>query len=294
MADKSKKKFKFDLVYEASKKDMPDIQNDNYSKITGIKGYKPLKYKVDAELDSRKWKNEAKIKEEAYYGFKMAVIMLDKDIKKAKNDKDYKDAWDTFLDDAEYGLDKWMKDQESGKADNAKAMKDGKSAMNKLNNMKFKGAFEGPRKAALEALKPLTKSSPDKGAGKKAADALGKIKTGFDAVGKEGQNVIDFLTKTAKTQVKDDKIDPEVKKFFEEALKLEDKLAPVGESVEEFADALDQAIEAVKASEPDPDAIKEAYDTLDGLSSLEADAIKALDEAKKLVPKFKKIEKKFT
>lgn len=292
MADKGKKKFKFDLTYDI--KDLckfNDLHKESQSALLAVSGLKPLKYRVDAELDERKW-NEKKLKEEAYYGFKMAIIMLDKEVKKCKgNEKDLKKAYDEFLKDAEYGLEKFMKDQESGKADNAKPLKDGKAAMNKLEAVKS-NSFDDPRKGAIAALEPLTK----KGADKKDADTANKklttIKTMFDKSGKAAEEAVDFLMSMAKKMADNKDADQSLKDFGKEVLKKEKVFDEFLFAAHKFNEAFENGIKATEGDELDVDKAKEALKEFEGLSSLEKKAAAAVKEAAALQPKFKKIESK--
>lgn len=294
MADKGKKKFKFEMSWKLDELcKFNDLHKESQSALQAAKGLKPLSYKIDAELDERKW-NEKKLKEEAYYAFKMALIMLDKEVKKIKGDeKELKKAYDDFLKDADYGLEKFVKDLESGKADNAKALKDGKSAFAKLDGVEFKGAFENPRKAALDALNPLTKGDKaDAKEGAKSLKALETAKGKLDEVGKDAESAINFLMKTAKQTKNDKDVDPELKKFAEEIFKYEDEFETFLSAADDLTGTFDQAINALKKGAIEPGQAKEFCEMFQSLKPLEKHAQTCVQLAKKLKPQFKKIEKK--
>ncbi len=296
---KKTKRFKFTMKFDLMKVPKVDFQDESrdwlkQNKEAG-KYLKELEYDLDAELDDRKW-TEKKLEDDAYYAIRMAVKMFDQEVKKAKKANDpgaVRSAYRDLEKDADYGLDKWLKDLESGKADNAKALADGKKAFNKLNAINFKGAFEGPRKKALDALKPLTKANPDTKQAPKISKTLEGLKSSFEAVGKEAQSAVDFLVKSSKKTKEDDNVDQELVKFADEVLKCADVFEPFLEGCEDLTDALEEAIAATKSKDDvDTDAVDEAVGKLEKLSSLDRYAAEAVALAKKLTPRFKKIETK--
>lgn len=293
---KKTKKFKFKFKIDILKSRDVDLQKDNVAwlKKEASKHISPLEFEVDAELDERKW-NEKKLEEEAYYSFRMAIKVFDVVVTKARKDNDaaaIKSAFKTLEKDADYGFEKWLKDIESGKEDNAKSLADGKKAMNKLTAVDFRNAFDEPRTQALDELQPLLKAQPDPKQGPKVSKALASIQSSFESVGKEAQKAVDFLMKSARKSVKDDSVDAKLNEFWGEVMKGADVFDPFLDGCDKLTDALDDAIAATKTDKIDMDELKKAAKTLNELSSLNKKADKAVKLATDLLPKFKSIESK--
>jgi hypothetical protein len=303
MAAGGKKKIKLALKYDILKFDKMDTKNASdfiASNKDLAKLVKPLEFKVDAELDEKKY-DAKKLEDVVYYGDKggvfgirMAVKLFDMAVAEAKKKNrpdDVKKAYAELEKDSKYAFEKLMKDLESGKADNAGALKDGKAAMNKLDAVKS-NSFEDPRKGAIKALEALTKANADKGAAAKANKALTTIKTLFDKSGKEAEKAVDFLMSTGK-KMKDDKdADQALKDFGKEVLKQEKVFEAFLDGAYKFGEAFDEAITATEAEEVDAGKARDLIKSFEELSSLEKKAAAAVQCANKLRPKFKSIESK--
>jgi hypothetical protein len=290
-----KKKFKFDITLDLFDKKFDDLKKEakDWLKSQKLDSYmKPIKHQFEAELDERKY-NEAKLTEDAYYAIRMGVKILDQVVKKAKEKNkpdDAKKGYDKFVGEAKYGLEKWEKELASGKADNAKALKDGKAAMDKLDKLDFKGAFENPRKTCVAALEKLAKGDkPDPREVERAAKTFETVQALMEKQGKEAENAISFLVKTAEKTKDDDATDDALKSFAGEVLKHEDTFNSFLEGAGDFGEALDEAIGATKGGEMDKAAVEKLLERFEKLKSLEGAAQECLKIAKKLSPQFKKI-----
>lgn len=298
-----KKKIRLALKYDILKFDKMDTKNAIDFIVTNkdlAKVVKPLEFKVDAELDERKY-DAKKLEDVVYYGDKggvfgirMAVKLFDMAVAEAKKKNkpdDVKKAYSELEKDSKYAFEKLMKDLESGKADNAQALKDGKAAMNKLDAVKS-NAFEDPRKGVLKALEPLIKKDAGKDEASKANKILVTISTLFDKSGAEATKAVEFLASTGK-KMKDDKdADQSLKEFGKEILKKEKIFDDFLDGASKFDDAFDMALTATEGDELDVDAVKRAIKEFEALSSLEKLAAAAVKAARELQPKFKKIESK--
>ena len=298
-ADKPKKiKFEFDPWKETRGKDV-DAKKWAEGQVNVIK---PIKFDLTPSkaLDERKWP-EKKVLEEAYYGGpKMAVIMFTQEIVQLKEDKkkddkgkikELKSMYDGLCKDMEDAVEKWLEEVASGKADNAKALKDGKSAMGKISSVDFKGAFDGKTKSCADALKDVVKDG--KVDPKKAKDAkkkLTEIQSQMEKDGKDAYSSIKFLLDTAKKTGKDKDTAKSLQDFAKE---IQDKYAKTfeefTEGVEEFDEGMEMSLEGLEG-EGDPDRIKSAIEFFNGYKGLDT-AKECGDIAKKLLPKFKAIEK---
>lgn len=296
----AKKKMRLTLKYDIFKYDKQDCKGAA-SVIEGNKELaklvKPLEFKVDAELDDRKW-DPKKLEDVGYYGDKggvfgirMAVKLFDTAVTQSKSPDVVKKAYAQLVKDASYAFEKLMKDIESGKADNAGALKDGKAAMNKLDAFKS-NSFEDPRKGAIKALEPLTRKGADKSTAAKANKALVTIKTLFDKSGKEAEKAVDFLMNTAKKMRDDKDADQSLKNFGKEVLKQERMFDDFLDAATRFGDVFDDAIKATEAEDIDADKAGDLVKSFESLSSVEKLAAAAVDCARKLKPKFKQIEAK--
>jgi hypothetical protein len=261
---------------------------------------KPIKFKDEAELDDRKW-NARKLEEEAFIAVRMGLKIFAGCVRDAKKKADQgkeKDGVKAVLDgyselekEVSYGLEKWLDDIESGKADNAKALKAGKSAFEKINSIEFKGAFDGPVKKAIEALKPLTKEGADEKAKDKAAKTIEGLLKEFGDTGKQGQKAVDFLLKTGRTYEKDKSVDPAIQEFAKDVLKGKnaDTFEDFLNAAEDFTETFEEVVDAVKDGGCDAETAKTAIKALEGLDSLQGTADKALALAKTMTKAFNQI-----
>lgn len=292
MADDGKKKMTVEV--KIGPKDLGDIDLKGGSKsaLEALPRLKPFKYKLEVEVDPKKWKQK-KLDDKVQGCLRACAIRLDHRTEKAKGDqKKVQSAWDEFLDEAEQVLDEAKKDIESGKADNAGAIKAGKAAMDQLDAIKG-NSFEDPRKGAIEALKPLTREGADAKAVEKANKALTTIKDAFNRNGKAAEEAVTFLTQQAKKMKNDKDADAALKQFGTEVLKNEKVFQDFLDGAGKFDEAFGEAVEATGEESVEADKAKELTKAFDALSSVEKKAQLAIKYAKELKPKFKKIADKF-
>lgn len=292
MVDDGKKKMSVEV--KISPKDLGEIDLDKATKgaLESLPRLKSFKYKVEVEVDPKKWKQK-KLDDKVQGYLRGCAIRLDYRAGKAKGDqKKLQSAWDEFLDEAEQVMDEAKKDIETGKADNAAAIKAGKAAMGQLDAIKS-NSYEDPRKGAIEALKPLTRDGADAKAVEKAKKALATIKASFDRSGKAAKEAVTFLIQEAK-KMKDDKdADAALKQFGAEVLKNEKVFQEFLDGAGKFEEAFSEALEATGEESVEPDKAKDLAKAFEALSSVEKKAQAAMKYAKELQPKFKKIADKF-
>lgn len=299
MAAAGKKKLKFDIAIDITKDKDLDFQKESMRVINSnaeIRSLiKPMKFPVEAELDPDEW-NKKKLEEALYGTIQGQVKILDMRIKQFEKHKDVKrikDEIKEFESNCKVGVKKRTEEIVSGKADSEKALKEGKDAMNQIKTLKG-NSFDGPRKEAIEALKPLTNDkNTDASAGEKANKALMKTKATLDKTGKAAQKAITFLLTSAKKMKGDKKAEKSLKEFGEDVLKKEGLFDDFLAAADEFGEAFDEAIRATKENEMDAGKARDLTKTFEELNSMNRKAEAAIEYAKELEPKFKKIQNSF-
>ena len=300
MPDDKPQKYKFEIDpwAECRGKDI-DARKWAEGEVNVIKKFK-FDLTPSKALNERKWP-EKKVLEDAYYGKpKMAVIMFTQHIVQLKEDKkvkdkdkpgELKDLYKGLVEDVKGGVEDWLEEIASGKADNAGALKDGKAAMGKIASVEFKGAFDKPLKTCIDALKKVLKGGKvDPKELANAKKALEGVKTEMAKTAKEARNAIDFLLKTGK-KVKDDKdAAASLKKFGRDVLQYKDEFKSFLGGADDFDIALDDALKAA-GGEMDEDTLKDLLADFESLGPLEDAAQDCLKIAKQLAPQFKSIEK---
>lgn len=298
-SDKPKKyKFEYDPWKECRGKDV-DAKKWAEGLVNVIKKIK-FDLTPSKALNERKWP-EKKVLDEAYYGGpKMAVIMFTQQIVQLKDDKktadkdkpgELKEMYKTLCADMEGAIEDWLEEVASGKADNAKALKDGKAAMNDIKTVDFKGAFNGKQKACTDALKDVVKDGKvDERKAKDAKKILTEMQAEMGKTTTKAQDAIKFLVDTAKKTEKDKDTAKALQDF---AATIRKDHAADFETFLEGCSNFDSAlVDGIKALEGkgDPDKIKDALDRFTSIKGLDTaeDCGKA---AKALVPQFKSIEK---
>lgn len=299
MAADGKKKLKFDISVDITKDKDLDFQKDAMKVLNSnaeIRGLiKPMKFPVEAELDPDEW-NKKKLEEDLYGPIRGQVKILDmrlKQFEKHKDIKRIKDEIKEFEANCKVGVKERIKVIVSGKADSEKALKEGKDAMNQIKTLKG-NSFDGPRKAAIEALKPLTSDkNTDASATEKAYKTLLKIKTDLDKTGKQAEKAIGYLLANAKKMKDDKKAEKSLKEFGEEVLKKERLFDDFLAAADEFGEAFDEAVRATKEEEMDAGKARDLTKTFEELASMNRKAEAAIEYANELEPKFKKIQNSF-
>ena len=273
----------------------------------GLKGVsskcKPIVFKGKAELDPRKW-TEPKLNKEAESAGEMGLKLFsqrivqfrekseDGKMKEADVAKEVIGEYDDFSKKFVDALELWLEELASNKADNAKALKDGKAAMDKITSVDFKGAFGKPLKTCIDTLKACVKGGKvDPKATEKAKKTLEGVKTEMGKTAKEARGSIKFLLDTAKSTSKDKDADASLQGFGKKVLEHEDEFQTFLDAAKEFDDSLDLAIKEA-GDEMDEDKIDELIDNFEALQPLEDAAQDCMKIAKKLAPEFKKIAAK--
>lgn len=198
--------------------------------------------------------------------------------------------------DAKAKCEKMIEEIESGKGDNAKALKDGKAAFDKLDNVDFKTSFDKTQDNISTALKTLSTALGGKGEAGAAVDVARKAVEGAnDDFGKEGKaatKAISLLLQTANKFKNDKKADAEIKSFCELVLKDKTSLEGFEKASTAFAKAIDDVIDALGAKEVDAATVKKMHGDFDKKAKLGDAAKSVVDILKKLKPKFEAVEKK--
>ncbi len=290
---------KIDVFSECQKKD-----KDWALGLKGVSGKcKPIPYKDKVEADSKKW-TDAKLNKAALDAINMGLKQFSQRIVQFKEEFDKKKKeekvvikelcteYDRFSKEIVEALAVWIEEQLSGKADNAKSLKDCGGAIEKLGKIDFKGAFSKPRERVVNVLKPLAADTGgDKGTDK-AVEELEGAKSELLETGDQATFVIDTLIKAARKTKSDKNVDPELVAFAQKVLKNEKIFDAFLKGADEFGDALDDALAAAKSGKLDKKEAAKHLKSVESLKSLDADVKTVLDLANKLEPEFNKIKGK--
>ncbi|MFN3973259.1 MAG: hypothetical protein ACK4GO_00010 [Gemmobacter sp.] len=314
MAEDGKKDIKVELDFDP----MKELAKDGKALIDSMPAVKKkfaqkVKWSEKAEVDPRKHTKKSldeEIEQAARFPFQLLATRVGEVAKDKEKDKKYDEKkaiklligyLDEATDHAISNASKKLEDIVSGKADNAKALKDGKAALGKLGKLDFKKDFVAPRADAITAMKELegrlTKDPGGKAkAFEKARSAIDKIASDFDKSGKEATAAIDYLLKTAKKIAGDDKPDPALSDFAKSILKGKDEakgpLEDFGKSADELGKIFDKTAKNLKANTMEPDEVKKLREDLEGLSNIASDAKTVETLVEELQREFKKIENK--
>ena len=299
----AKKEMKVDIKVDA----FSECQKEDKNWALGLKGVaskcKPIPFKDKAEVDPRKW-TEAKLNKEAEAAgvmglklFSQRIVQFKEQLDKKKKDektiiKELIAEYDDFSGKFVKALSLWLEELASGKADNAKSLKDCGGALEKLDKIEFKDAFSKPREKAVSVFKPLaTDSGGDKDAAK-AVEGLESARSDLLGTGEEAKIVVKTLMSAARKTKSDKNVDPELVAFAVKVLKNEKVFDAFSKGADEFKEVLDEAIEAAKGGKLDKKEAAKHLKTLEGLKSLDTDVKTVVELAKKLVPEFDKIKGK--
>ncbi|MBL4919069.1 hypothetical protein [Szabonella alba] len=249
-------------------------------------------------LDPRKWKKKtlnAGMYGAARWDLKILAVRVGQYAKDGKPDakaeaalsKDY----DKIVKAITKKLSLELEELEKG-GDNKKALKDGKAAFAKLDNVDFKSAFTGPLKSAIDVMKWLEKAVSGrnaKNAFTKAAGDMATVSGQFDKVGREANAAVAFLMKSAKEHAKAD--DAGLQNFAKEIEKSEKIFQKFLSEAEAFEKTLDEAEATIKEGKLDAAGVKAEIVKLQRVAGVDKSAQEALKAAKTLKPAFLKIEK---
>lgn len=310
MAEDGKKDIKVELEFDPMKdmskggKDLLDKYPDAKKKFA-----KKVKWSDKAEVDPRKHSKKSldeEVEQAARFPFQLLATRVGEAGKEKSPDakkmtKRLLDYLDEATDHAISNASKKLEEIVSGKADNAKALKDGKAALNKLDKLNFKKDFVDPRDDAIKALKELEGTLGKDPGGKakafdKARSELSKVAGDFDKSGKAASAAIDFLLNTAKKIAGDTKPDRSLTNFANSVLKGKDNAAgpleDFGKSAEDFSKLLDRAAKALKANTMEAAEVKALRENFDSLKNLSSDASTVEALVADLKKAFKAIEGK--
>ncbi len=252
---------------------------------------KPLKLEVEGAFDD--FKDDKTIAVDSYFCYRGFFVGFDKAVKKAqKDDKpdQIEKAYGGIEGNCNKALKKWAeKEASGGKGSDEEALEKGNEAMEALNGLDLKGVFQNPCESALNALKPLTKGTPDAAAAKKANGALNEAQLDFGNFGKKAEEAIGTLLENAKKIKDDKKASADVQKFGKDVLKFEARLQPIVDGAKELTKTLDTAIKDTEADKVDARAMAEHYKKFQKLAALEKSAQDAIALAKKMAPQLKKL-----
>lgn len=291
------------------------------------KALKPITFKGKAELDSREW-NDRKLGEEAQQAVRMGLKIFSARLldamkaaggdRKGKKDDAPKgkgkgkgdsaedavqeliDKYNELADDVSKGLDKWLEDLASGKADSARNLKDCASAFKEFNKAEIDDVFTIPRERAVEALTALARSGgrggkgPDEEAVQDARDALAEAIDEFREHGKTVADAIATLLSAAKSTGANKKADGDLQDFGKKVGEVAKKadFSGVVDGAGKLGKALEEALKAIEDGKTDATAVRGQVDTLKKLSGLDALASAAARAAAKLEKDFNGIKGK--
>ena len=299
-----KKKFKFDfeidILGNKPAEVKADFQKESREFIEGDPNLKkivqPQKFKVEAELDEHEW-NEKKIISDGYYAFRMQVKGFDACVKKAKAknkpesiQKDYKN----LCGFAQKGFEKWLKDTESGKGNNDKALKDGAKALSGMQNIDPGSISQKPRTDAVKALAPLLKpgAGEDDKAKEKAKAELEAAHDDFKKNGGEANSAIKALLDTAKKIAGNAKADAALKAFGAAVTKEKGFFKAMSTQLDVLSKALEEAAGAAGEGKLDDKAAKSYTEMLKKMKSLDGSVAKGFAALDKHAKAFDKIKDK--
>jgi hypothetical protein len=293
------------------------------------KALKPIAFKGKAELDSRDW-TDKKLGEEAQQavrmGLKIFSARLMDAMKAAGGDKRGKkddapkgkgkakgkddpvadavqtliDEYNELADDVSKGLDKWLENLASGKADSAKSLKDCGTAFKQIGRADIAQVYAVPRGRAAEALEKLSKAGgrggkgPDDRALQEARDDLSEAIDEFEQHGRQVADAVKTLLSAAKSTEGNRKNDADLQAFGEKirAVAKKEDFRGLADEADKLGRTLAEALKAVEDGKTDPQSLRSQIQALHktaGLDKLAGDAVKAMD---KLRGEFDKIKGK--
>jgi hypothetical protein len=296
-----KKKFKFDYVLDLMKGDIKfqkyDFTDDTRKKVRADKELskliKPIKFKVEAELDDKEW-DEDRIVEEGYLQIRNLVIRVDGPIQAGQKPEDAAKAYKTLTSQAEKVICAWIKKEASGKADNDKALAQGAKALAGMDKIDPEMISTAPRQLAIEALEPLTKSGGDKDekAKEEAKSALTQAHDAFKSNGEEANKAIKALMGAAKKIKSNTKADASVKAFGTKLDKDKDTFKSISGQLDTLGAALKEVSDLAADGKLDQKMAKTYTDMFKKLKSLDSVVDKAFEKLSKYGDEFEEIEKK--
>jgi hypothetical protein len=311
MADDGKKDITVKVSYKITKEMTIGEMKKSLEKIPKLEKEldKSFDFSGKASVDTGKNpKDEVqeKVQIASRWPFQLYLTRLGDAFKKAgktPSDKDLAEIEKRFIKeldqarkDAKTKCEKMIEEIESGKGDNAKALKDGKAAFDKLDNVDFKSSFDKTQDTIAGALKTLASALGGKGEAADAVDdarkAVEDANDDFEKEGKAAIKAISLLLQTANKFKNDKKADGDIKSFC--ALVLKDKASLEGfdKASTAFAKAIDDVIDKLEDKDIDAATAKKLQGDFEKKAKLGDSAKSVVEIVKKLKPKFEAIEKK--
>jgi len=300
-----KKKFKFEFEVDLLGNKIKELKFDFHKEVKAMiendrqlkNIVKPIKFKVEAELDADEW-DEEKIVEDGYCTFRGQVKQFCERVRKAVEDKkpgDVKKEYDSLVKIAEKGVTKWIKDEASGKADNDKSLKAGTKALEGMEEIDPEAISKKPRLAAIEALEPFLSSGGAKD--EKAKEKAGKaLKAAYDEFKKNGGGVndavkalLDMAKKTGSTSK-----DASLMAFGVKVGKDKGVFKSMSRELDVLAKTLKEASEAASDGKLDEKAAETYTDILKEMKSLDGSVSKGFELVEKHGKEFDKIKDKLS
>ena len=298
MADTDKKEFEAKLDAD------PRVEMTKASKdyIDGDKDLKKLvtnfKFSEKVELDKRKWSKSSLadgVLAIARYEMKVFATAIGDMAKKKVPAKEagprIKTLHAKLQKDITKKLSLAVEELANDKADNKKALKDGKVAMSKIGGLDLKGAFSKPRTDVIGLMDTIAKAKDNAAASavKKANDAVSKLAGEFDKTGREASAAINYLLKVIKENKKSETT--ELRNFANLADDNSDVFQTFVDECKEFEDALDGLAKELGSGKLDADAAKAKAAQFKKMSNIDSSADKALKAAVALKKNFDSVVK---
>jgi hypothetical protein len=298
---KKKFKFKFEIDLMGTK---PKEVKVDFDKARGYiesnkdakKYMKPLKFEVDAELDETEF-DEKTIIEDGYYAFRGCVVDFDScvlDAQKKNKPEEVKKGLDKLQALATKWFQKWLKDKESGKADNDKALKEGSKALAGMESIDPSEISEGPRLDAIAALEPLLAADADEKAKEKATGELRDAYDKFKKNGGEANKAIKALMDTSKKIAANTKADASLKAFGAKITKEKTAFKSLSAELDALTKMLEEAAELAGSGKLDQKAAKTYTDMLKKMKSLDSTVAKSFTKLENYGKEFAKLEDKLS
>jgi hypothetical protein len=296
MADTGRKQFKAQLKAdprdEMTKAAKEFVDSDNGLKKIVV----DFTYSEKVELDPRKWTDKSLnegVFAVARYEIKIFATRIGEMAKAGISAKDAKPKVKVLHTKTQGYIDKKLslavEELASDKGDSKKALKDGKLAMSKIQDLDLKDAFSKPRNDVVKLLKAIASAKDPAPAIKKAATEVAKHAKDFDKTGREASAAVGYLLKMIKDHKSSDA--PGMGEFVALANKKSSTFSDFVTDCEQFENALDELTKALAAGDMDADTAKAKSSEFAGMTKVDGTAKAALAEAKLLKTKFDAVAK---
>ena len=321
MAAVGKKKMKASLKVKANKEVHKKVQtwiNSDPALKKLFSGY--IEYSEDAELDPRKW-NPGTLSKALFALVRYELKLLDArafqimkqwegaDDKKKKvlvkqMTKEYNDLVQEMKNKCSLAIEEVVAD----KGDNKKGLRDGKSALKRLADVKVDKVFSSPRRIVVTSLRSLAadlweaneceKDGQEKEAKevrakglKAAAKDIGAAKQVFDGDGKDAEAAIKFLIKTAADIKKNKDANAKLKEFGKQVEGEAKTLANFLTKIAGFTKMTDDTVKMISSGRMSHTDAEKLEKTFLDAKALEKTGTTVQSAVVKLRKEFAKVEK---